>query len=191
MVDYCASQRCIAPFKVRVGVSVGELVIDEGGDYRGVAVIDAARLEALARPGEILVTDMVRLLGSRRSAVSFEEVGERTLKGLDLPVMVHRVIDLERGTAPPVPRMLAVNSRIPLVGREAPLDEFRSRWDQAHVGGLRLMLVRGQAGIGKTRFLSRCADIAHRSGAIVLAGSCSSDVSVPYEPIATAFAAVR
>ncbi len=187
---YGTSDEAIAVFQVRIGLSVGEVTIDDGGDHRGVAVIEAARLEALARPGEILATDMVRMLGSRRSNVTFEEVGERSLKGLDLPVLVHRVVDLTGASAPTIPRMLATEPRLPLVGRARHVDEFHAQWDRARAGTAALMLVRGQPGIGKTRFVSHCAALAHANGAMVLAGSSSSDLGVPYEPFAVAFHAI-
>ena len=65
----------VAPFEIRIGISVGEVTVEDGDDH-GVAVIEAARLEALAAPGEILATDLVQRLGaaprrrrrSRRSA---------------------------------------------------------------------------------------------------------------------------
>ena len=187
VVDYGISDVAVSAFQVRVGLAVGEVTIDDGGDRRGVAVIEAARLEALLRPGEILAIEMVRMLGHRRSNVTFEELGERTLKGLDRPVLVYRVIDGANGTAPPVPRVLVADQRLPLVGRNRQVDAFRSQWSEARAGTAGLMLVRGQAGIGKTRFVSHCAELAHESGAIVLCGLCSSDVDVPYEPLAMAF----
>lgn len=187
VVEYGSSERAVAAFQVRVGLAVGEVTIDDNGDRRGVAVIEAARLEAQARPGEILATEMVRMLGHRRANVTFEEIGERTLKGLDQPVLVYRVIDVERGSVPPVPRLLVADQRLPLVGREHDLATFSAQWQEAKSGKAGLLLVRGQAGMGKTRFVSRCADIAHESGALVLGGLCSSDVEVPYEPLAMAF----
>ena len=188
---YGSSPQALAPFQVRIGVSAGELTVDEGGDHRGIAVIEAARLEALARPGETLVTEVVRLLGGRRSNVTFEEVGERTLKGLDGPVLVFRVVDLASRGIAAVPRFLAGEHRLPLVGRRQAVAEFQSRWDDARVGGTGVVLVSGQAGIGKTRFVSTCASLAHRSGALVIGGVCSSDVGVPYEPFAMALSAMR
>ncbi len=188
--DYGTSDVAIAAFQVRIGLSVGEVTIDDAGDRAGLAVVEAARLEALARPGEILATEMVRLLGLRRSNVAFEEVGERTLKGLDGAVVVYRVVDLVNDTAPPIPRLLVADQRFPLVGREREVESFRARWGDARTGGGGLMLASGQPGIGKTRFVSHCADIAHQSGAIVLAGECSSDLDVPYQPLAMAFRAV-
>ena len=75
----------IAGFEIRVGLSIGEVSTDDG-DEHGVAVIEAARLEALAEPGEILATKSVQLMGARRADAQFEDVGTRALKGLDDPV---------------------------------------------------------------------------------------------------------
>jgi class 3 adenylate cyclase/tetratricopeptide (TPR) repeat protein len=190
VIDYGADEGSVAAFQVRVGLAVGEVTIDDSGDRRGVAVIEAARLEALARPGEILATEMVRMLGQRRTNVVFEEIGERTLKGLDHSVLVYRVVDVEHGTAvPSVPQILVADQRLPLVGRDQHIAAFTAQWNDAKAGAAGLLLVGGQAGLGKTRFVSHCADIAHDSGALVLGGACSSDVEVPYEPLAMAFRA--
>ncbi len=190
VIDYGTGEGSVAAFQVRVGLAVGEVTIDDNGDRRGVAVVEAARLEALARPGEILATEMVRMLGQRRTNVVFEELGERVLKGLDHAVLVYRVIDVEHGTAvPSVPQILVADQRLPLVGRDQHIAAFSAQWNDAKAGAAGLLLVRGQAGLGKTRFVSHCADLAHDSGALVLGGVCSSDVEVPYEPLAMAFRA--
>ena len=190
VAEYGSSPHAVAVFQVRIGLAVGELTIDEGGDYRGVAVIEAARLEALARPGEIFATDMVRLLGSRRSTVVFEEVGERVLKGLDLPVVVHRVVERSGGSLVALPRWLVADAQLPLVGRQRAVEQFQQLWAKARAGESGLVVVSGLAGMGKTRFVSHCAELAYASGALVLGGSCSSDLGVPYEPFAAAFTAV-
>ncbi len=145
-------------------------MVADDGDHHGVPVIEASRLEAMARPGEILATDVVRVLGHRRSNVSFEEVGETTLKGLDHPVLVHRVVELSSGAAPAFPRILVSDAALPLVGRGPHVDLFRSRWNEAKAGTGGLILVGGQPGIGKTRLISHCAGLAHEDGAIILAG---------------------
>lgn len=189
VIAYGAGDHGVAAFQVRIGLAVGEVTIDDNGDRRGVAVIEAARLEALARPGEILATDMVRMLGQRRTNVTFEAVGERVLKGLDHPVLVHRVIDMELTALPAVPRVLVVDQRLPLVGREQNIAAFTSQWNGVRAGRAGLLLVSGQAGLGKTSFVAHCAGLAHDAGAIVLGGVCSSDVEVPYEPLAMAFRA--
>ncbi len=183
---YGAGGDAVAPFEVRIGLGAGEVVIDDD-DHHGVAVIEAARLEAMARPGEILATDMVRMLGHRRANVAFEEVGERTLKGLDRPVLVHRVIDLSVGAVPPVPRVLAADHLLPLVGRDRQLEQLAAAWHRARSGDAALVLVSGSPGLGKTRLVSHAAAVAHEEGAVVLAGTCDSDLAVPYDPFAMAF----
>jgi class 3 adenylate cyclase len=186
VADYCAGADAVATFEVRIGLGAGEVVIDDD-DHHGVAVIEAARLEALARPGEILATDVVRMLGHRRANVVFEEVGERTLKGLDRPVLVHRVIDLSASVVPPVPRVLVGDHLLPLVGRDRQVAQISDAWHEARSGTSGLVLVSGSPGLGKTRLVSHLAALAHADGAIVLAGTCDSDLAVPYDPFAMAF----
>jgi len=190
VLQYGLGAEAVSAFQVRIGLSVGEVSTDENGDRRGVAVVEAARLEALARPGEILATEMVRLLGHRRANVRFDEVGERTLKGIELPVTVFRVVDTEAVAAAPLPRFLVPDSHLPMVGREALVQTFDQRWADARAGRAGVVVVRGQAGIGKTRLVSQFAAMAHASGGLVLGGWCSSDVDVPYEPLAMAFRSV-
>lgn len=185
VAEYGATERAIAPFQVRIGLGAGELLIDDG-DHHGVAVIEAARLEAMARPGEILATEVVRVLGHRRSTVTFEEIGERSLKGLEAPVMVHRVVDLTVATVPDLPRVVAGDRRLPLVGRDRHLQTFRAAWADARAGSAGLVLVSSAAGLGKTRLASHFAELAHSDGALVLAGVCDSELGVPYEPFAMA-----
>lgn len=79
---YARRHDAIAELRIRIGISVGEVVHEDGDDH-GVAVIEAARLEALAAPGEILATDLVGRLGARRARATFEPVGAHQLKGLD------------------------------------------------------------------------------------------------------------
>src|ERR1700751_4374399 len=78
------------PLSMRVGLAAGEAE-PEDGDYYGLPVIEAARLCALSQGGEILTTEMVRLLARSRGGFEFESVGDLDLKGLEEPVSVHRV----------------------------------------------------------------------------------------------------
>ena len=184
---YARRADAVAPFEIRAGISVGE-VIDEDDDTHGVAVIEGARLEAMAAPGEILVTDLVERLGRRRVDADFEEVGTHTLKGLDDPVTVLRVVDTSvHGASRQVPRVVTLDRRFPLVGRADDLAVALGRWDQARAGSAAAVLVAGQPGIGKSRFIAQVADRAHADGALVLAGVCDSDLAVPYQPFAMAF----
>ncbi len=71
--------------RLRVGISVGEAVFEDA-DYFGDAVIEAARLCALCDGGQILATDVVRLMAGRRNAHECRPVGALDLKGLPEPV---------------------------------------------------------------------------------------------------------
>ena len=68
-----------ADLAVRIGLNAGE-PLAEGGDLYGVAVNAAARLCARARPGEILVSDVVRSL-ARGKSISFVDRGRIALRG--------------------------------------------------------------------------------------------------------------
>ena len=187
VAKYGRAAHALAPFQIRVGLGIGE-VTTEDGDIHGVAVIEAARLEALAAPGEILTTDLVQRLGQRRVDAGFEEVGLRTVKGLDHPVQVVRVVDVgDDASARPMPRVVASDRRFPLVGRSGDLAAAVRRWDQVKAGRSSTVLVTGQPGMGKSRFIAHLAGVAHADGALVLAGACDSDLAVPYQPMAMAF----
>jgi class 3 adenylate cyclase/ubiquinone/menaquinone biosynthesis C-methylase UbiE len=78
------------PIQLRVGVSVGEIRVEPDGDCFGLAVVEAARLCAMAQPGEILVSELTRRLGVAASH-PFRTLGPHTLKGIDGPVDVSAV----------------------------------------------------------------------------------------------------
>ena len=78
------------PVELRVGVSLGEVVMDEDGDCFGLPVVEAARLCDGAEAGQILVSDMVRRM-CRSSRHPFRSLGARSLKGLDELIEVSAV----------------------------------------------------------------------------------------------------
>src|ERR1700756_5541269 len=73
------------PLSVRVGVAVGVVVFEEG-DVHGAPVVEAARVTAAAKGGQILATSVVRAVAGGRSTAAFAEVGCLELKGLPVPV---------------------------------------------------------------------------------------------------------
>jgi WD40 repeat protein/DNA-binding SARP family transcriptional activator len=76
---------------LRVGISVGDAVVD-GGDLQGTAVVEAARLCAVAEPGAVLCSQAVRSVSANRSGCVFGEPRSVELKGLPVPVVVHEVV---------------------------------------------------------------------------------------------------
>jgi class 3 adenylate cyclase len=75
---------------MRVGLSAGEVTEDDG-DYFGLPVIEASRLCDAAGPGQVLASDLVRLLAAGSEIHRLESVGTMTLKGLPQPISVHEV----------------------------------------------------------------------------------------------------
>ncbi len=75
---------------LRIGISLGEVLVEDGDIY-GENVNVAARIEPLAGPGEVLVSDAVFQQVSNKIDVSFEDLGEQQLKNMSKPVRVFRV----------------------------------------------------------------------------------------------------
>ncbi|MGQ0547893.1 MAG: adenylate/guanylate cyclase domain-containing protein [Betaproteobacteria bacterium] len=84
----------------RIGVNLGEVVVDEGRLY-GDGVNVAARIEALAEPGGICVSGKVYDEVRRKLDLDFEDLGERALKNIAAPVRVYRVRADGRGAPAP------------------------------------------------------------------------------------------
>ncbi len=74
----------------RIGIDLGDVVHDETRIY-GDGINIAARLEALAAPGGVLVSQAVHEQVRDRLALAFEDLGERELKNIARPVRVYRL----------------------------------------------------------------------------------------------------
>src|SRR5215831_2648395 len=142
------------PLNVRIGVAsglvvVGDLIGAGAAQERGVVGETpnlAARLQALARPGTLVVADSTR----RQIGTLFEieDLGPQPLAGFAEPQRAWRVAG-ESGVAS---RFEALRSgTTPLVGRDEELDLLLRRWRQAKSGEGRVVLVSGEPGIGKSR----------------------------------------
>jgi class 3 adenylate cyclase len=108
----------------RVGINVGDIIID-GDDIFGDGVNLAARLQALAEPGEICDSKVVRDQVVDKLNFAFEDLGERRVKNIPRPVEVFRV---RLGTEPNAPS--------------------RRRWLRPGRSGRWLWLVAGVAALG-------------------------------------------
>src|SRR5262249_543982 len=78
------------PIEFRVGINVGD-VVDQKGDIFGDGVNIAARLEALAEPGSIYVTQRVQEDAARKIGASFEDLGKHSLRNISRPVRIYRL----------------------------------------------------------------------------------------------------
>lgn len=144
------------PLEVRIGLATGPVVVGEdsaeGSGEAGLAIgvtpNIAARLLALANPGEIVIAAVTRrLLGN---AFSFTDLGKHALKGIEQPVQAWRLDEARRVEG----RFEAAHAGIaiaPLVGREDEADLLERCWQQTRTGSGQVVQIGGQAGIGKSR----------------------------------------
>ena len=161
--------------RMRIGVNSGEVLVGAlraGGDYTamGDVVNTASRLQTAASPGEVLVGEAT--FAATRRSLRYEAVEPIALKGKEGLVSAWRATD---AVAPPGYR--PDRNRAPLVGRQAETGLLRHSIDNA-VGNARasLVLVLGEAGVGKSRLAEELAARAQSDhDALVLEGRC-----VPY-----------
>jgi adenylate cyclase len=76
----------------RIGVHLGDIIEKPDGTVYGDGVNIAARLQALADPGGITVSDSVRNAVKGKASTGFEDMGEQQVKNIAEPVRVFRVV---------------------------------------------------------------------------------------------------
>jgi DNA-binding SARP family transcriptional activator len=171
----------IAGFAVRVGVNSGPAAVGLVGtvEPQAVALGDAtnvaARLQAAAEPGTILVGQAT----ARRLVDRFEleAVGEIVVKGRDDPVTASRLFQARDRE----PR----TTTTPLVGRDRELAELHGVVDDLAAGRGRVVLLPGAPGIGKSRLLTELASVAGKR-VTWLEGRCHSYGGLPGWPFVEA-----
>jgi class 3 adenylate cyclase/tetratricopeptide (TPR) repeat protein len=175
------------PLDVRIGISVGEAV-EEDGDYFGDPVVEAARLCATANGGQILAADMVRALVGRHATQTFVTIGALELRGIPDPVDAVEVLwepTKVQGAVPLPGRLVgaASDALFGFFGRTselAALEESRKRARSTRQS--QVVFVAGEAGMGKTALIAQAARSAHEQGAIVLFGHADEDARIAYQP---------
>lgn len=168
---------------VRIGVALGEAE-REGDDYFGLPVVEASRLCAKAVGGQVVCSDLVRVMAERRIAQPFRALGALDLKGVPEPVPAFEVAwePVAAATTIPLPPRLRAVPSLAYVGRERERALLERRFDLAWRRRRRVTLIAGEPGIGKTRLATYAALQAHARGAAVLYGRCDEDLAVPYQP---------
>jgi hypothetical protein len=162
---------------VHLGIHTGLVVAGEmgaGSTREETAIVGetpniAARLEGLARPGSLLISESTYSL--TEGLFICEALGPQSLKGISEPVGVYRV---KRG-ADARTRFEAAVSRglMPLVGREQEIALLLDRWEQAKEGDGQVVLLSGEAGIGKSRIVRMLRDRVATEDPVRLRYQCS------------------
>ena len=78
----------------RIGVNVGDVIVDQEEIY-GDGVNVAARLEGLADPGGICISDAVRTAAGKKLDLDYQDMGEQKVKNIEEPVRAYRVVMAE------------------------------------------------------------------------------------------------
>ena len=162
---------------VRVGIHTGLVVVDAmgGGDRQehlalGATPNLAARLQEQAAPDTVVISATTHQLV--QGLFTSQALEPPTLTGLDEPLTLYQVL---AASPAPSPFVTASLTRLtPLVGREEELGLLRRRWTQVQEGDGQVVLLSGEAGIGKSRLVRELYEAVESDQATRLVFRCAS-----------------
>jgi len=172
---------------VRIGIHTGLAVITEmgGGNRREVADIVgetpniAARLEALADPGTVLISgDTYGLVTGYFKTLAR---GPQQLKNISHAIMTFQVIDATGATSRA--EASGVAGRMPLVGRSVEHRKLEAIRDEVAAGKGRTLVISGEAGIGKSRLVELAMTQMTAGWPVLNAGCAPHTQSTPLHPL--------
>jgi class 3 adenylate cyclase/tetratricopeptide (TPR) repeat protein len=170
----------------RVGIDSGAVVVGVGAgkeaDVFGEAPNIAARVQAAAESGTVLITDAVHRLVSGLFVV--DSRGASVLKGVERPLQLYKLIE-PSGVRGRLEAAAATRGLTPFVGREDELRSLMTRWERSREGEGQVALIIGEAGIGKSRLLQRFHELIQDAPHPWLeAAAAPFFQSTPFYPIA-------
>lgn len=179
--------------RARIGIHTGPVVVGAVGndlkmDYSAIGDTTnlAARLEALADPGSVLVSEATwRLIRGRFHA---RAVGPLTVKGKTLPITAYAVLGLTAmaRAEPSAPLALSADRALtPFVGRESELAQLLGCYERLHERLPQLAVVVGPPGSGKSRLLHEFKQRLRDDAVAWFEARCSAwTQALPYAPFA-------
>ena len=162
---------------VRIGIHTGLVVVGEvgGGTHPDQLALGdtpniAARLQGLAAPDTVVCSAATfRLV---QGYFTYQDLGAHVLKGVAAPVQLYRF--LGESAAQSRFDVAEAIGFTPLVGREAEVALLLERWAQSADGRGQVVLLRGEAGIGKSRLVEVVRERVRQEGATRIAFRCSA-----------------
>ena len=184
----------------RIGINLGDIIVDEE-DIHGDGVNIAARLEGIAEAGGVCISADVYNQVNNKSGLAFQDLGTHSLKNIAAPMRAYAVSKSGSHmqsvaasssmptTAPksasPVESILekaasTVHRRAgTVVGRVAEKEILASSFADAKQGNGNIVLLRGEAGIGKSSLAHAFTQAIHSSEAMVVYGQCHETLGSP------------
>jgi predicted ATPase len=173
--------------QIRVGLNTGEVVVrsirrdDLHTDYTpiGHSTSLAARMESLATPGSILVTEQTQRLAE--GYFEFKSLGAAQVKGVSEPVYIYEVL----GVGPLRTRLQVSASRglVRFVGRQSEIAQMSQALAQARTGQGQIIAVRGEPGVGKSRLFHEFKVTSQRGCLVMETFSASLGKAYAYLPL--------
>ncbi|MBI3301055.1 MAG: AAA family ATPase [Deltaproteobacteria bacterium] len=168
--------RLSQPVQVRIGIHTGLVVVGEvgGGDKREQLALGetpnlAARVQGTAAPDTVVISAVTYRLV--QGLFECQDLGPHPLKGISTPLLLYRV----GGESVARSRFeVAVRTGLtPLVGREEEVGLLRRHWERVKAGEGQVVLLSGEAGIGKSRLVQVLKEQVVQEGATQLEFRCS------------------
>jgi class 3 adenylate cyclase len=155
LIEAVSAQTAASPLQTRVGIATGLVVVGElvgSGEAQERGIVGetpnlAARLQGLAEPNSVVIGESTRkLLGN---LFDLEDLGAREVKGIAEPVCAWTALRPSRVES----RFEALHASglTELIGREEEIELLLRRWSKAKTGEGQVVLLSGEAGIGKSR----------------------------------------
>jgi tetratricopeptide (TPR) repeat protein len=176
-----------APIQIRVGVNTGEVVVrsirkdDLHTDYVpiGHSTSLAARMESLATPGSIMVSEHTHRLAE--GYFGFRSLGAIQVKGMTEPIDIYEVL----GVGPLRTRLQVAARRglVRFVGRQSEVEQLRKALDLAQGGRGQIVGVMGEPGVGKSRLFHEFKLLPQRGGLVFETFSVSHGKAYAYLPL--------
>ena len=160
-------------FQMRIGINAGKVVVGAIGDslrldYTAIGDTTnlAARLEALASPGGILVSSAIKK--AAQSFYQFHKEGDFDIKGKKAPVAGYALLGEMKESTPLRER----GTTIPFFNREKELSVLMRCYGTILQGQCRMVVLEGEAGVGKSRLLAAFWDGIQHDKVLWLQGQC-------------------